>query len=380
MSISNIIMDNVMKKYDLSCSYINMFFLSNLYVDNDPQLYKNIMFDSEYIDNENIIILAKIYIKMKKIKNILSSFVRMYKFKKAILYDCNTDLYLNNLDNFQDKFKITLLENNTKYKFRLSNLVNYWVESLLNHEALFSKPICLKNPHTNLDISISNLYNIYFKLIDTGFTIPLPISAFFLCNMNIAVFSYRFYPMLKEKTIENFIKLPNNIYDKWDQVINMLHEYRKHIKYLTFTNFVSYNDKIIICKKLKDVLYEYLKFKFSCNPLIKKQANIKAKKMLKQYMRKNPYFGFDKDDPEVIEYIPISERPRVIPPPPPPPPPVVNINPILPSPPPPPIISNNEVINPFVTYRQLPRTPPATSNSSSSANVNIRNSLSLFRR
>ena len=161
-----------------------------------------------------------------------------------------------------------------------------------------------------------------------------------------------------------------------------IHEYRKHIKYLTFTNFVSYNDKINICKKLKNALYEYLKFKFSCNPLIKKQANIKAKKMLKQYMRKNPYFGFDKDDPEVIEYIPISERPRVIPPPPPPPPPppVVNINPILPSPPPPPIISNNEVINPFVAYRQLPRTPPATSNSTSSPNVNIRNSLSLFRR
>ena len=98
-------------------------------------------------------------------------------------------------------------------------------------------------------------------------------------------------------------------------------------------------------------------------------------------MRKNRYFGFDKDDTEVIEYIHISERPRIIPPPPPPhPPPVVNTNIVLPSPPPPPIISNNEVINPFVSYRQLPRTPPATSNSPSSPNVNIRNSLSLFRR
>ena len=43
----------------------------------------------------------------------------------------------------------------------------------------FPKPIPLTNPHTNLDISQYNLYNIYFKLLDTGFNIPLFINAFF---------------------------------------------------------------------------------------------------------------------------------------------------------------------------------------------------------
>ena len=65
-----------------------------------------------------------------------------------------------------------LLENNTRYHFRLSDLVNYWIESLNNSQGLFSKPLVLTNPHTNLEFSIHNLYNIYFKLLDSGFTIP----------------------------------------------------------------------------------------------------------------------------------------------------------------------------------------------------------------
>ena len=39
--------------------------------------------------------------------------------------------------------------------------------------------------------------------------------------MDITVFAFKYYTMLKEKTIENFINQTNNIYDKWDQIINI---------------------------------------------------------------------------------------------------------------------------------------------------------------
>lgn len=401
MIFTNILMEKTMKKYDISCNFINLFFLSALDIKTDPQLYNHIFFSNEFMDNEDVLQIAKIYIKTKKIKNKLEKLIRIYKQKKAILYDCNTDLYLNSLDEFKDKYKITIIENKTKYKFRLSNLVNYWVESLTNNDALFSKPIPLTNPHTNLDISKYNLYNIYFKLLDTGFNIPLCINAFFQCDMDITVFAFRYYTMLKEKTIENFINQTNNIYDKWDQVINMLHEYRKFIDYLTFSNFVSYQIKISICKKLKAPLNHYLKYKFSCNPLIKKREHIAAKKKIKKYLTVNPNFGLERGS-EVIRYVPLAERPRPRPIIPPPPPPIINRvipqNPTPPPPPPPPVVPPslpppititlptihevNFVDNydtPFQPSRQLPRTPPNT-NTLTRRTSNMRTSLSLFRR
>jgi len=193
--------------------------------------------------------------------------------------------------------------------------------------------------------------------------------------------------MLKDKTIENFMKQTNNIYDKWDQVINMLHEYRKYIKYLTFTNFISHQTKNVICKEFKVPLFEYLKFKFSCNPIKQKKANIKAKKFLKQYLRVSPNFGFTRGI-EVISYIPFNERPRPIVLPPPPPPILTNIRMTtatitpprqnIPPPPPPPHtiheINLNTNMYPFQSSPLIPRTPPPAQRSQ------MRNSLSLFRR
>ena len=391
MLFTNILMEKTMKKYHISCNFINLFFLSALDIKTDTQLYNHIFFSNEFMDNEDVIQLEKIYIKTKQIKNKLEKFIRIYKEKKAILYDCNTDLYLNCLDDFKDKYKITIIENKTKYKFRLSNLINYWVESLTNNEALFSKPIPLSNPHTNLDISKYNLYNIYFKLLNTEFNIPLCITAFFHCDMDITIFAFRYYTMLKEKTIDNFIKQTNNIYDKWDQVINMLHDYRKFIDYLTFSNFVSYQNKIFICKKLKAPLNHYLKYKFSYNPIKKKRENISARKKITKYLNDNPNFGL-KRGTQVIRYVPLSERPRPIIPPPPP------INSVVPQPippprppppPPPPIVVTLPIIhdvnfldnynNPFQTFRQIPRTPTGVSNTVIPS-TNIRRSLSLFRR
>ena len=394
MKFTNNIIDKIMKKNDISCNYINIFFLQSRYIKSDIQLYNHIVFENEFIPKEDIDKIELLYFNSKKIKNSLISFLKLYKKHKYISYSCNTDLYLNDLDEFNDKYKIYLIENNTKYQFRISDLINYWKESLLNNETLFPKPLHLKNPHTNLKISKHNLYNIYFKLLDTGFDIPLCISAFFKSNMNLTTFQYDYYPMLKEQTIKNFMDQTNNIYEKWEQIINMLHEYRKQIKYLTFTNLFPHRLRIEVCTKLKKHLYEYLKYKFSCNPLVRKDSNKKAKQLLKKYLKDFPNFGYNRGG-EVIQYIPIDERPRVTPPPPPPvvlnrrnrnrqlsPPPP--IPPPPPPPPNPPVIENtiilptihesnqNEIINPFVPSVQIPRTPPNRDT--------IRRSLSLFRR
>ena len=380
----NSIIDKIIKIDDISLNNINIFYLQCLGYTSDIKIYKECIIDNEYIFEEEGVIIEQLYFKAKRIKNKLINLVRTRKWNKSINYGVDTDLYLNKLDSFKEKHKITILENNTRYIFRLSDIVNYWVESLINSQGLFSHPLIIKNPYTNLKLSIHNLYNIYFKLLDTGFTIPTIITYFFLSNMNINTFAYNYYHLLKENALKNFIN-SNYLYEQWEQVLNMLHDFRKDIDYITFTNDISSRIKGSAWKLLKKITYQYLKFKYSCNPLVSKDSKDKCKQMLIQCLKDHPDFGFSRGI-EIMRYVPYNERRRRRPRSHPPPPPPVLINPTptdisfnIP-PPPPPVIET--IVNPFLPQREIARSPQQTTNQNISQNVrhNVSTQLSLFRR
>ena len=129
-------------------------------------------------DKEKEIIIP-IYIKYKKYYNTLSRFVYKYKIKKAIVYDYPSDLYGNDLDIYPKKQLITLLQHNTLYKFRLTDIINIFVESLYNQEGLFPSPKIPKNPYTNLKFKKFHFYNILVKLKLSNFQIPIIITLFY---------------------------------------------------------------------------------------------------------------------------------------------------------------------------------------------------------
>ncbi len=386
----NSIIDKIIKIDDISLNNINIFYLQCLGYTSDVKIYKDCIIDNEYVFEEEGIIIEQLYFKAKRIKNKFINLVRTRKWNKSINYGVDTDLYLNKLDSFKNKHKITILENNTRYKFRLSDIVNYWVESLTNSQGLFSRPLIIKNPYTNLELSIHNLYNIYFKLLDTGFTIPVIITYFFLSNMSINKFAYDYYHLLKENSLNNFMN-SNYLFEQWEQVINMLHEFRKDIDYITFTNDLSHRTKLRAWKLLKKPTYQYLKFKYSCNPLVSRDSKSKCKDILVKYLEDNPDFGFDRGI-EVMRYVPYNERrrrrPRTNPPPPPPvlidslptdislnippPPPVLNTTNVIPPPPLP------GIVNPFLPRREIARTPQRST--SEAVRHNVTTQLSLFRR
>ena len=386
----NSIIDKIVKNQDISCNNLSLFFLQCLGYTSDVKIYGECIIENEFVFEDDNNIIESLYFQAKQIKNKLVSFVKIWRWKKAISSSVDTDLYLNKLDSFKDKYKIKILENNTIYNFRLSDLVNYWTESLKNSQGLFSKPLILKNPHTNLEISYHNLYNIYFKLLYTQFNIPTLISNFFYSNMSIQTFSYDYYHTLKNNTIITFIE-SNLIYEQWEQVLNMLHDFRKDIDYITFTTSVSYRTKQIVWKNMKYIVKEYLLFKYSCNPLVSRDSRSNTKQLLKKYLEDNPDFGYSRGE-EIMRYVPYAERrrrTRTNPPPPPtiltslpttappPPPPVVN-TPIQPPPAPilPPI--SEQIVNPFTPNRELPRTP--NTRTVQGRGIAMSNSMSLFRR
>ena len=62
MLFTKILMEKTMKKYDISCNFINLFFLSSLNVKTDPQLYYCIFHCNDFMDNQDVIQIAQIYI------------------------------------------------------------------------------------------------------------------------------------------------------------------------------------------------------------------------------------------------------------------------------------------------------------------------------
>lgn len=307
----------ISKEKNIPSSLINIFLLINWKKKNIFHIFKDTIIDEEFITENDKEILKDLYISVKNHINKLNSFSRNYKFKKSVKYDINTDLHLNSLELIPDKEKIMIIENNTLYNFKLRDLISCWKLALLNSQGLFAKPIHVKNPYTNLPISVNNLYNIYFKCLNIYVNIPMCITIFFKCNMDIGKFSSHYYTTLKEVAIINFINA-NNYYELFEQTLNLLHDHRKLVNYITFTTYCSPSSRVKAIKLFKPLLLNYLLSKFSCNPIVKEQKLNILKKQLKDLVSELPNFGFERGF-DVMRYIPISERPRRTQPPPPPP-------------------------------------------------------------
>ena len=95
--------------------------------------------------------------------------------------------------------------------------------------------------------------------------------------------------------------------------------YRKIINYTTVINRIPYSVKIDLVINLKTVLALYIRSKFSCNPLVKRDYTEITKMKLKEFYDKNKDLGINKK--YITRYVPMAERSLSVSPSPPPPPP-----------------------------------------------------------
>jgi len=200
--------------------------------------------------------------------------------------------------------------------------------------------------------------------------------------------------MLKNDTIQTFLD-SNLMYEQWEQILNMLHDFRKDIDYITFTNNISYRTKQHIWKNLQYIVKEYLYYKYSCNPLLSRDSKLNTKELLQKYLEDNPDFGYSRGD-ETMRYVPYAERRRRRTNPPPPPPIFIAADIPSTAPPPPPTTTPSnttqtsttpvptlppiaeQITNPFTPSRELPRTP--SSQTLQQRGIAMSNNMSLFRR
>ena len=280
--------------------YFDKFFYKDEKI-SDVKIYKCYIYINEntYTDEETIM-LKDVYLKAKKIKNILKMYIRKRKIKNMNLFDKNTDLYFNPLNKYPKSQLINLIIDNTIYKFRISNLINMWLDSLTKQENLFCKPIILKNPYTNLPFKKQNLYNLFFAIHFSPYIIPTLIYNFFLVDFNIDLFVFKYYPILKDYAIKNFI-LNGSVSELYESIHNMLYTFKRHLGGIYLPNRLAYSRKKFIVKELTPYLKDYLISEYCCNPFKKRMSYNKSKEGLCIYFRENELVYIRRETDEIDE-------------------------------------------------------------------------------
>ena len=379
------IMKFIGKKYSLTIpDNFNIFFLKNM----EPsirkypthiRIFKFYIYCNALLKSEEYIDISIIYIKSVCIWNVFKKFLYRKKIKNAINSDINTDLYFNNLDTFPDNHKISLLCQNTIYNFRISDIINLWYNCLIHSENLFCKPKQLKNPYTNIEFENHNLYNLSIAIHNTGFYVPQYISWFFYSNFNINDFVYRYYPFLKDIAIEDFVKngITGELYEK---ILELCFEFKEELNYKTLPERLTYARKRYFVKQFRPIIKFYLYSCYCCNPLMKSEYTVKAKRFVIEWFEDN------KDSPFILNNPP--PPPPVYSPPPAPPPSSTDVNDEVSD-----IINSTNIfieetintiiqentidisynnisfLNPFRARNTLPRTPPNNLQRNSTNNI-----------
>ena len=236
-----------------------------------------------------------LFCKIQKVYHTLNNFVFSYKYKKSKLI-INTDLQLNEIS-MNDPNVICIYHVQSRYLFKIEDLLKLIYTSLTNGNNFFSEPITIKNPYNNVPFGKSILYHIYFFLVSNTKINNMNLRhldiffKFKQCEFNLTKFINNYEYLLREYIIENYIN-------------NSTNEILKNIvfKIIRDFNYKFKKDNRHICisdefpdKELIRIFKPYIHLKLiSLYSLIKQKkydSDKKLNKKLREFQEFNPQFG-----------------------------------------------------------------------------------------
>jgi hypothetical protein len=189
--------------------------------------------------------------KAQKIYYAFTRFYRNIQMKKALVFDCNTDLTMEPLYKLKNKFKIDLIHENTLYKFSISDIMRISRCNLLNHSDLFIEPTMPKNPYNNVNFSRGNIYTIYLHLIMNGFTIPKIFDRFIHADVSLKRFHRENETFLLNKAISEY-HMDMSEHQLYIEIIMMFRTLRPRNLYI----HIDYPEGEVV-KKCKHLLNDF---------------------------------------------------------------------------------------------------------------------------
>jgi len=261
--------------------YFTMKLYKNLTIQNKFKFFKTHIINNKLLNNSEKESMIYIFSKTQLYYYIFSKLAFKFKIKKSNLYDNQYDLNYNKLDTLSNTILITIFDgnNNLKYLFRISDLINIINSSLSYMENFHFYVNEIKNPYTNIPFNLSTLYNIYFLIKKSSFIMPYFFHLYFLSNFNKDVFYKNNESLIKSFALNRYY---NNI-DKKEK-INIIKEMLKEFKngiFVIYDENLLNNDEDII-KIFEPCIKDYLFLNYSSNILLIMEAkeNLKKKMLL----------------------------------------------------------------------------------------------------
>ena len=133
----------------------------------------------------------------------LKRFLHICRFR-TMKSKIDTDLCMNPID-ITRKNTFTLVQNGAKYLFTTPDILKLTMTALMNAHDFFSEPRFPKNPYTNIPLTRTDMYNIYFHVIGTRFIVPPLLVECFLNHFELENFLIDNESKLRNLSIKNYV-------------------------------------------------------------------------------------------------------------------------------------------------------------------------------
>lgn len=216
----------------------------------------------------------------------LLKFAHLYKWKKSSV-KVENDLCGNLLDPRSENC-LELLQDNSRYYFSVSDLINICKNALLNISfSFFTEPKIPTNPYTNREFNKSHLFQIYWKIKKSNYKMPMHLQLFYDTFFDIQLLNHKHEHLLRDNYIEDFIKTAPHVTLR-GRILGM-------IKYLKPYGELTIHDDFpssVLVDAMKPFLriYYISKYSLSHNDEYYGSGQILRNKF-KQFCLFNPLFG-----------------------------------------------------------------------------------------
>ena len=277
--------------------FFNIFFTNQLNNYKSKFYFLKVIVDNFYFTNkiQQRNEFLDLFYKIQKNYHTLNRFAYLYKLKKSKLI-VNSDMQLNTID-INDINVICIYHVNSKYLFKIEDLLKIIYISLTNCFSFIAEPITIKNPYNNISFGKSILYYIYYYLISYSKIKYIKsdyLDIFFKfkeSNFNMTKFINNYEYILREYSIKNYIINTEKKIIK-QQMLSMINYFN--------SKFYSLNKKIIIDSEFPEndlirIMKPYLHYKFQSHYSLisnnKNDAKKNLNKKLQEFQQFNPNFG-----------------------------------------------------------------------------------------
>jgi len=277
--------------------FFNIFFTNQLNNYKSKFYFFKVIVDNFYFTNkiQQRNEFLDLFYKIQKNYHTLNRFAYLYKLKKSKLI-VNSDMQLNTID-INDINVICIYHVNSKYLFKIEDLLKIIYISLTNCFSFIAEPITIKNPYNNISFGKSILYYIYYYLISYSKIKYIKsdyLDIFFKfkeSNFNMTKFINNYEYILREYSIKNYIINTEKKIIK-QQMLSMINYFN--------SKFYSLNKKIIIDSEFPEndlirIMKPYLHYKFQSHYSLisnnKNDAKKNLNKKLQEFQQFNPNFG-----------------------------------------------------------------------------------------